>query len=59
MKIKLDENVPHRCAIQAGRTSSLVSSSYSAKTADDWVGCFGLVTERKIRILKPEVEGKT
>ncbi len=60
MKIKLDENLPHRCAIQAGPTSSLgVLELFREETADDWVGCFVVVTERKIRMLKPEGEGKT
>jgi hypothetical protein len=32
---------------------------FREEAADDWVGCFVVVTEGKIRILKPEVEGKT
>jgi hypothetical protein len=32
---------------------------FREETADDWVGCFVVVTERKIRVLKPEAEGKT
>jgi hypothetical protein len=32
---------------------------FREEAADDWVGCFVVVTERKIQILKPEVQGKT
>jgi hypothetical protein len=44
----------------ANRTNLVnrVLELFREEAADDWVGCFVVVTERKIRILKPEVEGK-
>lgn len=30
---------------------------FRQESIDDWLGCFVVVTERKIRILKPQTEG--
>ena len=55
MKIKLDENIPIRLqpALQQLGHDWRVQQVFQTEGVSDWLGCFVIVSERKIRIRRP------
>jgi len=49
MKIKLDENIPVQLA------GILATLGHEAEDIENWARCFVVVTDRKLRIRKPNV----
>jgi hypothetical protein len=61
LKIKLDENLPAALADELRgsghdvHTAIAVQQVFAAQDVSGWQGCFIVLTEHKLRVLKPQV----
>jgi hypothetical protein len=60
MNIKLDENLPLQIAVllrDLGHDVHTLREEqlFMEESAGEWTGCFVVATERKVRVLKPQL----